>query len=254
MSVYDSGGSYDGGDAYDGLPAPTVAADTLEIYEALGPIPALGAGDQPAGWPLLKWLDGIGQILQRITDLADDTPAGDPGWSILLDVDRCPTYALPWLAQWVGVRFAPAQNTDAAQRSAIRGEQGFARGTLAALQAAITPFLKAGASPAIFERDSGAYHLTVNLVGADLDAGFYYILDGQYATYSALDAGYATYSAMAAPTAAILAAIQAALPAGLQVTLNIVTAAPYSTLDAAYPTYSALDAAFATYAAMSAYH
>lgn len=266
MTTFDTGPLFDSDGFYDYLTPPpppppgappsaaTFAAATDELYDALGPIPTLGDGDEAAGWPLRRYIDGLGQILQRIIDLSADTPTGEPGWSIILDPARCPTYALPWLAQLVGVRFTAAQDTDARQRAAIRAEQGFNRGSIAALEAAIAPYLAAGSLPVIVERDTSAYHLTVEIVGSYLGAAFYYLLDGEYGTYTALDGAFATYEAMQVPTATLLAVIEAAVPGGLQVALSIVTALPYLSLDGAYGTYSALDAAFATYAAMSAYH
>jgi hypothetical protein len=59
-----------------------------------------------------------------------DDPDGDgnDGWSVFLDVDLCPTEALPSLAQWIGERL-PTGLTDAASRQWIRDAPNSKRGT-----------------------------------------------------------------------------------------------------------------------------
>lgn len=231
---------------------PAVAPATLDLYQALGPIPTLGDGDQAAGWPLLAFLDGIGQIIQRVADLADDTPTA-PGWSLLLDPDRCPTYALPWLAQIVGVRFDQTQSTEAAQRAAIKAEQGFTRGTPAAMQAAAAKWLQPNQQVIIYERDTDPYHLTVVLELGALSKATYSQSESTYATYAARTAARTTYSTPAYPQAQVQAALASQKPAGLTMTVSIVSGPTYGQVAAAYTTYSARQAALPTYADVSVY-
>ena len=73
--------------------------------------------------------------LQAIDDIIRDTPY-DPGYSILLDINRCPTYALPWLGQFVGVRFLMVQ-PDSVMRQRIQTES--ATSVAALTKAASTP-------------------------------------------------------------------------------------------------------------------
>jgi hypothetical protein len=177
------------------------------------------------GYPFLSWLEGGGSLLQATDSLSRDSD-GFPGWSCILDVNRCPTADLPWLAQFVGIRFTSLQQTDASQRAAIANEaqrvRGFGRGTLAALQAAIAPFVTSMSSVVITERSTDAYNVQVTIPNADL-AGllYYYALDAAYATYAALDAAVATYSAITSSSGSLLAAITSALPAGLVLTLTL---------------------------------
>jgi hypothetical protein len=70
------------------------------LYDALAPI---GQDDSVNGWSLLIYVNAIGVMFQIIEDLVRDTADG-PGWSVLMDLDRSPSVALPWLGQFVGVR------------------------------------------------------------------------------------------------------------------------------------------------------
>ena len=60
------------------------------------------------------------------------------GWSQILDINRCPTYALPWLAQFIGVQLKTTSSLSlSAQRTAwmsdITTKSSFNRGTRASL-------------------------------------------------------------------------------------------------------------------------
>lgn len=238
------------------VPPGSVHPDTWELWNATRAADeAGGTTDESLDWPWLRFLDGIGQILGRVTDLADDDQStGDPGWSILLDPTRCPTYALPWLAQFVGVRFAVADNTDAAQRSAILNKQGFARGTPGALQAAIAPYLAgAGTMAIINERDTSAYHLTVTVVASQTGDAFYYTLSAEYPTYADFTADVPTYADITFPVSTLTAAVEAATPGALIVDVRIVSSEPYSELTSEFATYTDFTAALPTYAAVSAH-
>jgi P2-related tail formation protein len=197
------------------VPVPASCDDALRLWESTGPI---STWDTDAGWPLLRWLSGPGTILQVLDDLCRDTP-DDPGWSVLLDVDRCPTFALPWLGQFVGVRLA-ASLPDAEMRQAIRDEQGFSRGTLTALQQAAKPYLKPGASITIVERTTDAYHFTVEVNSSDLLGLTYAELSALYPTYAALEAAFATYGDYSSSIDQLAAALRAAKPAGLVMTVT----------------------------------
>lgn len=233
--------------------APSVAGATTDLYNALGPIPSFGAGDAVAGYPLLRFLDGLGQILQRLNDLAlDDLATDDPGWSILLDPTRCPTYGLPWLYQCAGGRFSPAENTDALQRAAITSRPSWLRGTVPALQAAAAPYLQEGQQVLVYERDTSPYHLTV-VVSTAFGNGSYDVLESGYDSYNAIDGAFDSYEAMAAnfDQGGITAALQAAKAGSLVMAITFTAGSTYAVLDNAFDSYDALDAAFSTYAAES---
>lgn len=158
--------------------------------------------------------------LERVAEIYDpeDGPPGSP----LVDVDRCPDWALPWLAQLVGVTI-PAGVTDPEQvRAGIRDVAGWKRGTPAALRAA-AGFYLTGSKTVIFrERDpSGSdppYTLeVVTRVGETPDP------------------------------AAVQAALEAAKPAGLVLTYRTVAGWDYQEMTDEGGPYSALPAKFPSY-------
>ena len=60
---------------------------------------------------------------------------GAPGWSQVLDINRCPWYALPWLGQFVGVDLTKTPGLTYEQSvQKILSRPGFSRGTVPALQ------------------------------------------------------------------------------------------------------------------------
>jgi hypothetical protein len=67
---------------------------------------------------------------------------GAPGWSQVLDINRCPAYALPWLGQFIGVNLAktPALNYEQSVQK-ILSRSGFGRGTLAALRSGLAALI-----------------------------------------------------------------------------------------------------------------
>jgi hypothetical protein len=197
------------------MTTPNVAPATQILYGKTGPW-----ADADVTQTLLAWLDGPGQILQVLDTLVREQP-GIPGWGTVLDVDLCPDYALPWLAQFVGVRFDSLTETAAAQRTAIRAQGGFSRGTVASLQLAAKKYLKATKTVTITERTPGPYELTVTVLGAEVVGMRYNELIGPYPTYTALAAAFPTYAGFTSAAGDLLAALQAGKPAGLRLTLVI---------------------------------
>jgi hypothetical protein len=133
------------------------------LYTMMEP---LARQDFDNAWSLLTYCNAIGSMYQLVDDWVRDTPDG-PGWSLLLDLDRCPAVALPWLAQLVGVRLL-AGSTEADQRARIASTDGFKRGTVAAMRGAAQPTL-IGSQTLLFRERSGdtavspdyAYYLDV---------------------------------------------------------------------------------------------
>lgn len=199
-------------------PAPPTAAG-LTLY---GDLANLTTGDDVRGYPLRTFCDAAaGRLLQPLDDLCRDTAAG-PGWSQVLDPNRAPLVALPWLGQFVGVQVDTAQSA-AAQRTQISNEMGFQRGTPAAIIAATSPYLLPGQVATIRERDGDPYTLTVVVTGMQALGIDYADLSAQYATYANLQATFPTYAAFSAAIAAIRAAVQAAKPAALLASVLFVT-------------------------------
>jgi P2-related tail formation protein len=100
-------------------------------------------------------------MFQEIDDYASDDTEGQIGWSILVDVDRAPAKALPWLAQFVGVSLDQSLS-EAAQRNQIKETAGFNRGTPAAIIDATQRHLTGTKDVIMIERYQGsAYKLYV---------------------------------------------------------------------------------------------
>ena len=135
--------------------APTItpdnaSADTLELYGYLPQF--VKDNDANNQYTFLSWLEGICSQEQKIDDLCRDTVYG-PGWSSIMDVGRCPTYALPWLAQFVGVNI-PGEilENDTLIRQTILAKNSFARGSLAGIVNGILLILGPGSAVNIIER------------------------------------------------------------------------------------------------------
>jgi hypothetical protein len=92
-------------------------------------------------------LDLIGQMVQDNIgadgkkDYANYPTA--PGWSQILDINRCPQYALPWLAQFVGVELNPNWTVQRS-RTEIARRTNFQRGTIVNLTRALVDVVNEG--------------------------------------------------------------------------------------------------------------
>lgn len=195
---------------------PVVSGTTERAYVALGPHTT---ADEVRDWPLLRFVQALVAPLAQVDILARDTDAG-PGWSGVFDVDRAPGYALPWLAQLVGVRL-PGGLTDAEQRDVIRDRRGWKRGTPSAIRAAARTALVGSRRVELFERDGSAYRLRVR-----------------------------TYQSETPDTVALEAAVRQEKPAGLVLTFEVLSGATYAHMTSAHgPAYSNFTTAFGSYAA-----
>jgi hypothetical protein len=125
--------------------------DTTEIlYDELA---VTQPADEDAGWPLLILLAAIAAALGELPGLVRDTDDG-PGWTGLMDPDRAPAFALPWLAQLAGVRLTTGL-PEAEQRAQISAPPAFQRGTPAAMRAAVQNTLTGSRFVDVLERVSG---------------------------------------------------------------------------------------------------
>lgn len=198
-------------------PTPYHAA----LYAALEP---LAYDDAALGYPLFQYTAAIASMEDQVDTYASDTDDGRPGWSNLLDVDRCPSEALPWLAQFLGVKIDTSL-ADADQRNQIRNVDGFKRGTLGSIIGAAQKHLTGSQTVYYKERDSavdataeGAYGLTVLTLTTETPD----------------------------PTA-VENAILAVKPAGIILSYATVSGMTYQLLNTNYASYSAVNSSFATY-------
>src|SRR5215472_11899420 len=104
---------------------PPVSPFTQRVYDRITPL----EWDEPdQAWAFLFYVQGISIMWDQIDELASDGPNGEPGWSILLDPNRCPDYALDWLGQFVGVQLSDSL-TRQEKIDLIMARLGFQRGT-----------------------------------------------------------------------------------------------------------------------------
>jgi hypothetical protein len=138
------------------------------------------------------YLSGLSDpLFQDVEDWASDTDDGKPGYSILIDITRTPDEALPWLAQFVGAKLTVGLSPDQ-QRQQIIGLGNWKRGTVAALQAAPLQYLTGTQTVVVHERDTSPYHFLVYTLASETPN-----------------------------SAAVLAALLANKPAGLQMTYTV---------------------------------
>lgn len=193
---------------------PEAGIFATALYEELAP---MAWDDEAQGWALLIYLDTIGQMFDEIEDLARDEEDGTPGWTKLLDIDRTPGKALPWLAQFIGAILAPTLS-ETEQRDYIRAAANWKRGTRQTIVDTTKFFLTGSKNVRIDERDSSPYHYTITIDPSEV---------GDLAT--------------------VQAALLAQKPAGLQFTLNLTTTKTYFQNKTDYPTYALAKAAKPTY-------
>lgn len=132
-------------------PPPELESFAGNLYAGMDPVAWL---DATVGWALAHFCAAIGVMFQDVEDLARDTSEG-PGWSGVMDLDRCPDAWLPWLAQFVGVTVVPG-STPAEMRARIASTDGFKRGTPAALAGAARATLTGSQVVWFRERDPTA--------------------------------------------------------------------------------------------------
>ncbi len=139
----------------------TVPRLVREAYEALGPWARADAGIHE----LLAVVDAIFGQLVEIDDLVRDSDT-HVGWGKLLDVDVAPEWALPWLAQFVGV--TPLFGLDdASQRLRIKGAAGFNRGSVSAIKAAAGQFLSGTRRVELYERDGSPWRFRIRTYASE---------------------------------------------------------------------------------------
>lgn len=173
---------------------PVTAALTDEVYDALL---HLSDGDEENGWMALHLVAATTEQLAPLDDIARDDDQGRPGWWSVLDVDACPLFALPWLAQFIGAVCSDGLSA-ADLRMCIRDASGRRRGTPAAMRTAIGATLTGTRAVVLTERFGGAYRLKVQ-----------------------------TYVSETPDQAATLAAILSQKPAGLVLTYEVLAGATW---------------------------
>lgn len=136
---------------------PVMCSEGQALYDAVW---QLAGEDEANDWALAKVCNAIGMMRQRAADLYEDRD-GLPGWSQLFSVDRCPAYALPFLAQVAGTTVTVGAPEEV-QRDEVRRHAGSARGRPASIIAAVQATLTGTKTVRLLERVGGnAWRFTV---------------------------------------------------------------------------------------------
>lgn len=129
-----------------------------DFYESVKPL----AWDDPNNDYALKTLCyAIAQMFAEAELYGRADEDGNPGWSILFDLDRVPYEAIPYLAQYVG-QTIPSGLDDTDARELVRSPNNQERGTVASIIAAAESVLTGTKTVLLQERVNGdAYKLRV---------------------------------------------------------------------------------------------
>lgn len=167
--------------------------------------------DEDNAWALLKLCDALTTGVAEIEALAADTDTQD-GWGPLLDVTAAPAKALPYLAGFVGATI-PAALDEAQTRDLIRSAPGRRRGTVQAIKDAASLWLSGTKVVTVTERVGGdAYAFQVSV-----------------------------YAAQIVDLTQLQATLQAAKPAGLTMTVNVLTGRTVAQFEADFPAGTVAD-------------
>jgi hypothetical protein len=184
----------------------------------------LAPDDASYGYAHAHLCEALGRMLEQVAEVFD--PEGDvPPLAPILDVELCPAWALPWLAQLVGVVLPYGVGDDEA-RTYIRDVAGFERGTPASLRAAAGLFLTGDKTVYFRERDP---------TGADPP----YTLE------------VVTVASETPDPAAVLRALLAQKPGGIVLNYRTVAGWDYQQMTTEGGLYSALATRFTSYRRMS---
>jgi P2-related tail formation protein len=177
---------------------------------------ALNAAMAPWQTPeLTAYNNAIGKMFEQVELLSN--------WEIIFDVDNCPDYALPYLAQYVGARLTQGSSV-AAQRNQIRRPTRQDRGTIYSIKQAIMPLLTGDQSVVIRERD------------------------GISSTENAWRLTIITLTDETPDPQAVLNAILIVKPAGIVLNYANMQGQDWESVDLRYATWAAMKAANATWA------
>ena len=149
----------------------SVSQTTLDLWNQLGPWrdADLASGLAGNGYPLLILVDSIASQF-AITEQYTRDDATHVGWGQLLDVNACPTFALPWLAQLAGVTI-PVGATDTQMRALITGQANMKRGTVAALITTLQTYLTGTKFVTVTERSPDPYSFVISCLTAEMPGG-----------------------------------------------------------------------------------
>lgn len=177
----------------------------------------LAPNDAAHGYAHAYLCGALGAIFREVAEIFDPEDDDVPPMAPLLDPVLCPAWALPWLAQLVGITL-PAGMTEAEARTFITEVAGFKRGTRQAMEAAAAQYLTGDKTVYFRERDGSPYILEV-----------------------------VTLTTETADQAAVLRALTALKPGGIVLNYRTVIGWDYQEMTAAGGTYAVLKTTYTSY-------
>lgn len=203
---------------------------------------------------LNHYIGGIGELFQEIEDYAIDTPQG-PGWSPVVDVNRVPTKAIDWLAQFVGITINH-DDSDDGMRQQLRSHDRWGRGTPAAILGEASKWIPEGSQLYMSERNTNPWHITFILVDSPGTGQLYRDLYDLYISYHKVRVAYDTYNDLLEAGRGDWERVQQELfkakPAGIQYSFINTTSILYLAIYILIANYQALYDTYATYQALYA--
>lgn len=147
------------------MPEPEASPAALAIYEGLEPF---SQGDADNDYLLLRMcMAVVAGRLDLLWEYLIDDVTNLPAFSILMDPERCPESALPWLAQFSGAVLTP-EMTEEARRKAIQTPEAFSRGRLASLEAVAKRRLTGTKAVVVTERyTENAWRVRIETIEAE---------------------------------------------------------------------------------------
>jgi Phage tail protein (Tail_P2_I) len=173
-----------------------------------------------------KLCDALGMPFEQLAELLSP-PDPYPPWGPLFDVNICPAWALPWLAQVVGLNL-PIGLSEADSRTFIKDISSHKRGTKASMQAVLNFYLTGTKTAYVRERDPDAadpaYSMEIVTLNDEIPP-----------------------SDLAGTTTLVKDALMALKPAGIVLNYNSVPAWDWQQVHTDYATWDAASAPYSTW-------
>lgn len=195
------------------VPLSRLAEDVYDILEPYA------EADAASGYALRSIVEAMTKTYVDIDELVRNSPDGlNVGWSGMFDASRCPPEALAWLGQLVGMIIYPTDGITETRWRVSKAVGGIRRGSLSTMIAVAQRLLTGNKTVVVTERTSDAWHFAIR-----------------------------TRTAETPSSAAVLAALNAAKPAGLIMDYATFTGILFQESLANQATYTLSTAAKATY-------
>jgi hypothetical protein len=141
---------------------PSLSEIGAETYTEMEPV---STEDVDNGYALQVYCYSVGTMFDQTADLVRPDDPNGVAWEKALNPSECPSYALPWLGQFVGVLLEGRGLTDAQMRQMITQHGMWQRGTPAYIIATVQATLSGSKSCYLNERlggDAYAYEVVVD--------------------------------------------------------------------------------------------